>query len=378
MLFRWVASLIALVLFASQVSAIVPERRRDYEKRRPNEYLIIPAVASIPGIGTFVGIISSFSNLGDTGIDAAAVIAESVDGSDISITAIAMRDIPLGIPGLTFDLQQADLEIGNLQVYLPGRDSPNFTIPVTAEFQFYLLSPTLRLFERRFNLVYNMGYFKGFDFDDEGNEIEFAQNSLSWGVEFDITDDVVDPRKGVRLAHTATLPSPDSSFFGENSETESAFGDDEIQQKATSLTFYLPLSERAILAWNNQWFEAVGGEDGSPEAIVAGGSPPLRGFPANRWRDRFGVFHGLDLRYNFPFGTVLDILLVRGVLEDLQVAAFYEVGQVAPANDSTLYKDMHESYGVGFRMLLQAIVLRLDLANGSEGPQTHLTIGHAF
>ena len=65
------------------------------------------------------------------------------------------------------------------------------------------------------------------------------------------------------------------------------------------------------------------------QGAIAGGSPPLRGYPLNRWRDRFGVFHGLDLRYNIPLGKVLDFFLARGVIEYIQLAAFYEVGQVA-------------------------------------------------
>lgn len=376
---RILAAALAIILLSAQASAIVPERRRSFAERGANEYLIVPAVASIPGIGTFVGVITSASNLGGTGIDAAAIVAESIDGSDIGITAVAFRELPLIFPGLTLDVQWADIELGNLDVFLPGRNSPNFTIPVTAEFQFYLVRPTLRLFERRFNLVYSLGFSEGFDFDENGNEIPFAQHSLSWGVELDLTDDVVDPRKGVRLGFSATLPPPDSSFLGDNTETESAFaGQAGIELRSSSLTFYIPFSRRVNLAWNNQFFEARGGEDDPEQGIISGGSPPLRGFPANRWRDRFGVFHGFDLRYNFPFGSVLDFFLVQGVLEDIQLAAFYEVGQVAPANTGALYDDMHESYGVGVRMLLQAIVLRLDLALGSEGPQTHLTIGQPF
>ncbi|MDH4248095.1 MAG: hypothetical protein OEW39_09780, partial [Deltaproteobacteria bacterium] len=36
-----------------------PERRRIYDERPPNEYLLIPAIASLPGTGVFLGIIGS-------------------------------------------------------------------------------------------------------------------------------------------------------------------------------------------------------------------------------------------------------------------------------------------------------------------------------
>jgi hypothetical protein len=74
----------------------------------------------------------------------------------------------------------------------------------------------------------------------------------------------------------------------------------------------------------------------------------------------------------------LDIVIAHGVLESLQLAGFYEVGQVSPTQDRTLFEAMHPSYGLGLRALFQAIVLRFDLGHSDEGLQTHLTIGHAF
>ena len=79
-----------------------------------------------------------------------------------------------------------------------------------------------------------------------------------------------------------------------------------------------------------------------------------------------------------PKNIKLDFLLAHGVLEGLQYALFYELGQVSPVENHLLYEDMHHSYGAGFRLLFRAIVLRLDLANSDEGVQTHLTINQPF
>lgn len=365
------------VVWPQPAGAFPPERRRIYEERAPNEYLIVPAVASLPGIGVFAGVIASGSNLLDTGIDVGATLAESIDESDISVQALALREIPTGIPHLTFDYQYADITLGNFEVYLPGRDSPNFTIPVTAAFDFQLVRPTLRLWDRRMTAFYTLAFFDGFDLDAQGNETPLRRHSADAGVLLDLTDDVVDPRTGVRLAFRTTLPAPDESPLGKDEGTSDLFGNEgEVRVRNYDVTVYVPLAERLFLAWDTQYFAAEG--DIAGDEVLSGGSPPLRGFPENRWRDRYGVFTGAELRYLVPLGVNLDILLAHGVLEALEVATFYEVGQVSPTNDSTLFEDMHPSYGAGLRALFQAIVLRFDLAGGSEGVQTHLTIGHAF
>jgi hypothetical protein len=375
---RLAAALLAAWLLASAPAwGSVPERRRDYETRPPNEYLLIPAIASLPGIGVFAGLIMSASNLGDTGIDAAATLAESIDDSDISIQAVALQNVPTGIPGLSFDYQRANIELGNFEFYLPGRDSPDFTVPITARFQFQFVRPTLRLWERRVVVSYGLGFFRGFDLSESGNERPIAQHSAEARLLLDFTDDVIDPRTGVRIGFSTSLSAPRSSFLGEDEGTADLFGNDEdLRVRNYTFTLYRPLGERWFLAWSNQVFEAVG--DVTAGEVVSGGSPPLRGYPEGRWSDRYGIFSGLELRYLFPLGVKLDMALARGVVEGIELAGFYEVGQVSPANDDRLFEDLHHSYGVGARVLFEAIIVRFDLANSDEGLQTHLTIGHAF
>lgn len=370
------AALLLLACLPGAAQALVPERRRSFEDRAPNEYLLVPAVASLPGIGVFVGVIASGSNLLDTGIDVGATAAKSVDNTDISVQAVALQGVPTGIPAFTIDYQYAHIRLGNFEVYLPGRDSPNFTIPITARFDFQLVRPTLRFWERRIELSYGLGFFKGFDLDTSGNEQPLGQHSANGTLRLDFTDDVVDPRKGVRLYYRTTLDAPEHSILGDNEGTSQTFGGDDVKVHNYDVAIYVPLSEHLFLAWDNQFFEARGREDSSE--VVQGGSPPLRGYPAGRWSDRYGVFSGVELRYLQPLGLHLDIILAHGVVQALEYAVFYEAGQVSPENNHLLYEDVHTSYGFGMRVLFEAIVLRFDLANSDEGVQTHLTVGHAF
>jgi hypothetical protein len=372
-----VLAVLLLGLVIPDVFALVPDRRKEYEDRAPNEYLIIPAVASLPGIGVFVGIISSFSNVGDSGIDVAATVAESVDNTDIHVQFVAIREIPLLVPGLTLEYWYGHLKLGNFQAYLPGRNSPNFTIPITAEFDVQLLRPIWRVWERRISVFYSLAYFNGFSFDDDGNEHPFADHDASAGFRLDFTDDEVSPRKGVRFSYDTTLDAPHKSILGKdkNPGNITNTGND-ITVKHYDLVAYIPFNERFTLAWDNQYFTAEGGEHAGE--VVAGGSPPLRGYPEGRWSDRYGVFSALEGRYTWPMGTMLDIYVAHGVLEGLQLAVFYEVGQVNPTAGHALYEELHESYGAGIRALFSAIVLRLEFANSDEGLQSILTIDQPF
>jgi len=47
-------------------------------------------------------------------------------------------------------------------------------------------------------------------------------------------------------------------------------------------------------------------------------------------------------------------------------------------NTAELLKDGRQSYGVGLRLLLSGVVLRLDLAAGSEGQQTQIFITYPW
>lgn len=375
---RWGKALLVffVALVLAQQAWGIPERRRLFEEREENAYLLIPIVASIPGIGVFAGITGSGSNLGGTGIDVGTTIAQSVDSTDIRIRAYALREVPFFIPGLTLDYWFGDIKFGNFNTFLPGRNSPNYTIPVTGEVKFQLLRPAFHYFQRRLNFSYILTYAKGFEVDEAGNEIESARHGASGDILLDITDDVIDPRTGFRLHYNKTLPAPTSSIFGSNSGNGDAgrFTGTKVEQMETVL--YFPLNKSLHLAWDIQYLRASG--PGDSGGVVAGGSPPLRGYPGGRWRDKYGVFSGLEARYTIPIFRMLDFFMVRGMLEGVQLAVFYEVGQVNPDPGNELYTELHQSYGAGARMLLEAIVLRFDLAYSDEGPQFHLTIDQPF
>jgi hemolysin activation/secretion protein len=180
----------------------------------------------------------------------------------------------------------------------------------------------------------------------------------------------------VRFRYNTTLPAPTRSIFGRTRTARGLVTANGVTVENYELTGYVPTGERFDLVLDTQFFQARGQE--SRGEVIAGGSPPLRGYPEGRWSDRYGVFAAVELRYTIPVNWDLDIYLAHGVVEGMQFAVFTDAGQVSPKNDSLLFKDLHQSYGFGVRALFQAIVLRLDLAFSKEGPQTHLTIDQPF
>jgi len=357
----------------------VPARRRDYDARPPNEYLVIPAVASLPGFGFFVGGLASGSNLLNTGMNVGAGLAESVSGSDIHVQVAALEEVPLWKRLLSFDYLYGDIKLGNYQAYVPGRDSPNFTYPVTQEFVFEEFRPTLRLWERRITASYSMSYTSGFNVDSNGNQVASRSNGASGDVALDFTDDVVNPLVGVRFDFQTGLTAPRSTFFGSDSSNSSSLlgaNRNKVHNEQYTLTGYVPVTERLDLVGDAEFFQAVGN---AGNTIVTGGSLPLRGYPANRWSDRYGVFGGFEGRYTIPLNRRLEIPgLAHGIIDGFQLAAFYEQGQVSPVNNGTLYTHMHSDYGAGIRLILEAIVVRFDVAVSDEGTQTALTVNQPF
>ena len=355
--------------------SLVPQRRRLFENRQENVYMVIPAVASLPGLGVFAGVLGSFSNIMGTGVDAAVTEARTFTGnSDIRVSAYALREVPLFVPGLTAEYWFGDIQFTDYFSYLPGRDSPNYLIPYTGKFKYYFLRPAYRLWDRRIEINYNLIFFKGYSIDSSGQDTLQGAHSASATLTLDLTDDWVDPGKGVRLAYSTSLKAPHSSPMGTNSKSSDLGAD--LQTKSYHAGFYLPVYQRTTLALYQELSETWGKDAGNGRGF--GGSARLRGYPAGRWTDRFAQTGIAEARYTLPYDFEIDSLLVHGHLDGVQLAAFAEQGQVSPTRDSSLWSNQHQSFGIGARLLIDAIILRLDLATSDEGPQTHLTINHAF
>lgn len=111
-----------------------------------------------------------------------------------------------------------------------------------------------------------------------------------------------------------------------------------------------------------------------------GGRYRLRAFYEGRFNDRAAIYYGMEYRqiikWNpFDLWTVTKKLNVHW----LQLAAFFEVGRVAPEwNISTLHTDMKWSAGGGLRIFMNNLILRIDSAFSEEGNFIQMYVDHAF
>ena len=120
-------------------------------------------------------------------------------------------------------------------------------------------------------------------------------------------------------------------------------------------------------------------EAGNSNATALGGTQRLRSYPVGRFHDSYTFFFGLESRFYFmESSTPFNWIIEKGVFQAFQIALFHEIGQVSPKNDSNLYRDFKSSTGMGLRIVFSSVVLRADVASGSEGSEQTVFIGYGF
>jgi outer membrane protein insertion porin family len=112
---------------------------------------------------------------------------------------------------------------------------------------------------------------------------------------------------------------------------------------------------------------------GSPpflEQFLVGGGETLRGYRNDRFPGRNMAI--LNLEYRFPISKKSRLIGV----------AFTDVGDAWGGSFAELYGDenfkAHFGYGAGIRVVTPIGPLRLDYGIGSEGAETHFSVGHVF
>ena len=115
-----------------------------------------------------------------------------------------------------------------------------------------------------------------------------------------------------------------------------------------------------------------------------GGIDRLKGYSTDRFNDRSAVFYAAEYRHmqkNNPFQSIFKSI---PYIDELNLAlwhwvAFAEVGRVHDEWDlSELHEDMKWDVGMGLRMNIEGVVVRLDVAKGEEETEVQMFIGHSF
>jgi hypothetical protein len=273
---------------------------------------------------------------------------------------------------------------------------------------------TLALAERRFEafVVYESNKDqlvafrdrKGHLLQDLEEPLKEEQESWTYGLLADLTDDRRDPRRGVRaILDFESFPRQSGS-------------DPDFYRVNTQLDLYLPVGKQSTFALD--WFRSSAvvrdaGEtdpnvlirnvcpvpdplcEGSPQAqdyvanaIAAhangtaealGGRNRLRAYPQGRFQGAYSEYLGAELRLNLTEEvTPFDYLIWKDVRTSIQAVLIAETGTVAET-EGDLWNRSRSDYGAGLRMVMASGgVYRVDYVTGDEGPQVTIFVNYPW
>ncbi len=406
-------AILLLVLLIGNSYAEAVERRKD-QFGRDFGYYVYPIAGEIPGLGTAAGVGASVLNMGDGDTDFTGYYVRG----DFEATGFAVLDYHVLPQRLIFDFGYNDYLVA-ATAYDRGIDSdPEDVIYPKAEGKYLLGQLTLSFDERRYEafvrlLVGRERLHEVLDKDGqafEGVDTDWDRGHLiSLGGSVDLTDDRLDPRRGVRFEFSTRLPT-------DNDPAESEYFVNDY-----NLTGYWPMRRWDTLAFNLYYSRAhitrSGVDDLSvlqalygldcgryppgPEADACqrtesklligiqannrygtasplGGTQRLRAYDNGRFYAGQALFYGVEYRWNLTDEhTPFDIFIAKGIRTGIQLAAFWERGMVAD-HFADLLQDGRSSYGIGARVVLSGVIIRFDLAHGEEGAQTQLFITYPW
>jgi len=378
----------SLLICHSVAYGLIPERRRQQKSAEPNQYYIVPWFVRIEGIGTLLGGVGGIANVVDSGTNLAFI---NFQNDKFHIRGLAIDDVFLlgdynSPSSLTVTGGDLDIELKNLDVYEIGRDSDSQPFQVKGTLKGRALQIQWRLFIDRLKLSYEPYYGK--DSIRLADQMEFGRESENratrYKIELDLTDDRYDSRTGVRGIWILSKREPAGNIFGDN-ETE-----EEYDIVSRELSLFLPLyasdSQVHTLAFNYYLSTTHQINPNIPlnrrNGNELGGPVRMRGYPNRRFVDNHTLYYAVEHRWTFlgAFGTDGDgFLLSNDTLEGLQLAFFYEWGQVSEFLDDSLYRDMKTDYGIGIRAVWDStLVMRLDVGISEEGAGTNFIIVQPF
>lgn len=113
-----------------------------------------------------------------------------------------------------------------------------------------------------------------------------------------------------------------------------------------------------------------------------GGRYHFRGFPEARFNYASSILYSFEYRIIPKWNPFKNWNLLKKMninIDWIQFVAFMERGRVGPKwNFKTLHSNMKHDYGVGFRMLANQMIIRVDAGFSNEEPQIQMFIGQAF
>lgn len=388
----------------------LPDRRKDQFPIDPGYYLV-PAPYSIPGLGDGFLIIGAMTNVNQSHADVYGFAA----GGDIQGYGFFGTEFHLIEKTLLLDVTHTKFDKASSQVYSQrgmNTSADDFIIADIDNAVFTGARLTYTVFDRRlefYGVLYKNESRLAAIRDSDGNLIQTTNDSktnksdtYTYGMRLDLTDDYIDPRRGIRAETSLwhTPPSDDDS------------PDFDIIE--LNLTGYIPMGSRNTLVLN--YFQAdthVSSQGQTDPAKVEadlgldcsigsaqdqanclsivnntvaentfgsvgslGGLSRLRSYPEGRFKGSHSRFIGVEFRWNLIEETKpFDYFFAKDIRSVVQLATFYERGAISD-NPDELWNTMRASYGIGARLVTKSgLVFRADIATGDEGEEVSIIFG---
>jgi len=391
----------------------LPERRKDQYYTDPG-YYIVPTPYSIPGLGKGFIVVGAMTNIQQSYADMYGFVATGdIEGYGFFGTEMHLID-----KQLILDLSVTGFDKATSQVYRQrgmNTSSDDYIFAELNRSDFTGARLTYSMLERR--LEFYGVFFKNEARlaairDRDGTLIQATINSelnkstsYTYGLRLDLTDDYVDPRRGVRIESSLWHSPPNDS------------NDPDFDIIELSLTGYLPMGKRDTLAMNYFQADTLVDRQGqtNPSTVetnlglncstgtiqnqldcqslvnntvaqntfgsvgALGGLSRLRSYPEDRFKGSHAKFVGLEYRWNLIEETrPFDFFIAKDIRTVIQLAAFYERGAISDNKDS-LWGSMRESYGIGARLVTKSgLIFRADAAYGDEGVELSIIFGYPW
>ncbi len=407
--------LLFTLLFFLANSAFAIDRRQD-QSPRDTSYAFIPYAMSMPGIGSFYGFAGSYDNM--FGSEADTYLATMT--GDLAGYTGGIFDIPIPNEHLTMHWFTTNFSKAGIDAYGRGMDSSieDMQRLIADKIAYNGYMANLKLWEKRIHIyktIYSGATHPTEILDKDGAQVavlggeDYTFSGGDSGFVLDYTDDVKDPRAGLRFEGRNSYSTPGSTF------------DPDFNIIDFNSTVYIPVGKMSSIALNHfrsdvkmnvegetnetaiaarlgvdctgleaaalaaceaasaeQISQAVAGNKYGT-AMGLGGVNFLRAYPQNRFYAAHTRFYGSEFRWNFAEGSeAFDVFLAKGVRTILQVALFHEMGTVAD-QEADLGNTWKTSTGAGFRLLLSSgMVFRFDVGYGDEGAATTMFFNYPW
>ena len=392
----------------------------DWESRRRGQfgqdfaYFLYPIAGDIPGLGAAAGVGATILNIANSDLDFTGF---NITG-DFDASGYTLLDYHILKDRLLFDIGYYDYRVAPL-AYERGIDSSadDYILP-KAKGSYILGQVTLSFMQRMFETYvrYGTGQERLLEvLDRDGNEFVAVDTSeregyrYSLGVTLDNTDDRLDPRRGYRAEVSMTADSNDDPLHSDyfvvdynfttyfpfrryDTFVANVFRSDAHITDRVDADFETLRAERGLgcedlipgldrdrcFAAETDFINQLIAANTYGTARSLGGTQRLRSFANGRFYAGHAISYGMEYRLNLTDErTPFDIYFARGIRTGLQLAFFVEQGSVAERSGK-LFDTLKTSYGAGFRLVLSGVIIRADLASGSEGTEFVLFINYPW